>query len=68
MLEIKNVWNRPLKLEKLVFKEGEIMVGKVIEPGESAKIELKDELPTDFSINYEVSLNLMSFGQEIKRW
>ena len=52
--EIKNKWKKPVKVEKLVFKDGEMSIGKVLCPGESIKIE--KELPAEFSIHYEIAL------------
>ena len=54
VMEIRNVWERPLKLEKLSFKDGEITINKVLRPGESVKLE--KDVPEEFSIHYEIAL------------
>ncbi len=54
VIEIRNKWVRPLKVEKLVFKDGEMSIGKVLCPKESIRIER--DLPAEFSIHYEIAL------------
>jgi len=54
VLEIKNAWERPVKVEKITFDGGEVSLGKVLHPGESVTVET--EVPPEFSIHYEISL------------
>ena len=53
-IEIGNKWEKPLKVEKLAFKGGEISIERVLGKGESIRIE--KEIPAEFFIHYEIAL------------
>lgn len=54
VVKIKNVWERPVKVEKVSFKDREIGIGKVLSPGES--VTIGKYLPEEFCIYYEIAL------------
>ncbi len=50
---LKNIWGRPIKVEKLVSGDQEIIINKVLFPGEEARAKVP---AGDFAIHYEISL------------
>ncbi len=53
VLEIKNLWRRPIKVEKVTFGDKEASVGRVLFPGESVEVR---GVPDSCSIHYEIAL------------
>ncbi|MCD6348311.1 MAG: hypothetical protein J7L91_01625 [Candidatus Korarchaeota archaeon] len=53
-LTVRNVWDRPIKVERIVHGENEVTVNKVLFPSEEIRIER--EIPKDFTLYYEISL------------
>ena len=51
---VRNVWDRPIKVERIVHGENEVTVNKVLFPSEEIRIER--EIPKDFTLYYEISL------------
>ncbi len=52
-LTIINPWNKPIKVEKLVSGDQEIIIGKVLFPGEEVAVK---NAPKSFTLYYEISL------------
>ncbi len=50
---IRNIWDRPIKVERITSGDKEVKVGKVLLPGEGLKVELGSN---EFVVDYEISL------------
>jgi len=51
---IKNIWGKPIKVEKVIAGDNEVNIGKVLFPGEETSVDQR--LPSDYLIHYEIAL------------
>lgn len=50
---LRNIWQRPIKVEKITAGDKEVRIDRVIFPGEEVRAEVPS---TDFTVHYEISL------------